>query len=108
MKTLILLLMAALSLGASSDGRVDNMVAHCEALHLRDVCRVKLDRRTFTEPTVSIINNGVKVRVDADAYIEMKNEGDNMCAWVRRVCTADWAGRRCFVARNSYRATWPK
>ena len=42
-------------------------------------------------------------RIRTDAYLRIRNAGDNMCAVVREVCTADWAGDECKAARALWR-----
>lgn len=86
-----------------ADPRIDAIVRNCERVMdpTRPVCRVLLDRREFTSSTISFAGIGL---VDTDAYVELKNSGQDMCNWARRQCTADWNGKKCFAARASWRA----
>lgn len=107
MKFITLLALSLFALIAHADPRVDAIVRNCERIHSAKmpVCRVVLDRRDFNTPTIIFPGIG---EVDTNAYVEMKNAGDQMCAWARRACSSASGGsfdsKKCLAARASWRS----
>lgn len=95
MKKLLILAL----IGSAHAGPIDNMARNCEAVMAQDVCRVELDRRSFKNPTVLIVNSSGPVRISTDSYVRIRNSGAGMCNLVRDVCTSEWDGDDCMAAR---------
>ena len=95
----LLPILILLCVPAHADTRIDNMVRSCEAVMAQDVCRVELDRRSFKNPTVLIVNSSGPVRISTDSYVRIRNSGAQMCAVVRNACTSAWDGDDCKAAR---------
>jgi hypothetical protein len=66
----------------------------------QNVCRVALDRKDYPNGYVLVAGVG---RINADSYLKIRNAGDQMCAVVRDVCTADFNGQDCKAARALWR-----
>lgn len=63
------------------------------------VC-VALDRKDYPNSTILVAGVG---RIQTDSYLKIRNAGDQMCAVVREVCTAEFNSDDCMAARALWR-----
>lgn len=96
-RALLLLSLVALTATATP---VDNMVAHCEVVMQAGVCKVDLDTRQYTKPTIFIAGVGA---ISTASYLKIRNAGPEMCNVVREVCSS-WNSDDCKAARSLWRS----
>jgi hypothetical protein len=84
--------------------RIGNMVAQCALPMGQQACRVDLDKKQYSNPTVLIAGPG---RVDTASYLRFKNAGPQMCNFIRQVCTQDGESVDCLTARKLWKDVSP-
>jgi hypothetical protein len=74
--------------------------ARCALAMVQGVCRV-MKPGDAAQPQTRVFVAGAG-EVDSRVYAELRRQGDEMCAAVRRHCEQDWDGTACRIARALY------
>lgn len=70
----------------------------CVEAMIRSTCMAANDKSTSAPQAETVLIAGVG-RVDARAYRQLREAGDDMCRQVQVACEADWDGNSCRTGR---------
>jgi hypothetical protein len=85
MKKILITLLLTLSCSVFANVNVDKIVGECERQMALDICTAKIDRNSYPK-NATVLLAGIG-RINLDAYIKIKDAGDNMCTLARAYCT---------------------
>ena len=101
---ILLALVAAPAWAEDHSEQIDFMVKECKTYMERGVCRVQ-NAKPLPDSMRSRkwhLGFGLGV-VSTGAYMDVQAQGDNMCEFIKQVCTAEWDGEHCRVVRANWK-----
>ena len=86
----------------ASEAQLEALAARCVTDMVQQTCRVMSGPALQSVQPGSVVFVAGVGPVDAELYNQLRGLGEQMCAQVRTLCSADWDGASCSTARKLY------